>query len=94
MQQSGFDAILTYWPYQAKLLTDDNFKNQLQVKIQKEFKVTPEYIEINHDIDVDCFNNYYDTYRKIRMRDWHSFVAENKATLDHWWSKALEEKLI
>ena len=33
------------------LKTDDNFKNQLQVKIQKEFKVTPEYIEINHDID-------------------------------------------
>ena len=29
--------------------TDDNFKNQLQVKIQKEFKITPDYIEINHD---------------------------------------------
>ena len=31
--------------------TDDNFKNILQVKIQKEFKVTPDYLEINHDID-------------------------------------------
>ena len=50
--------------------------------------------EINHDIDIDCFNNYYDTYRKIRMHDWHSFVAENKSTLDHWWSKALEENLV
>ena len=29
--------------------TDDNFKNILQVKIQKEFKTTPEYIEISHD---------------------------------------------
>jgi dsRNA-specific ribonuclease len=30
------------------LLCDDNYKNILQVKLQKEFKVTPEYIEINH----------------------------------------------
>ena len=28
---------------------DDNYKNILQVKIQKEFKDTPHYIEINHD---------------------------------------------
>ena len=31
--------------------TDDNFKNILQVKIQKEFKVTPDYLEIVHDMD-------------------------------------------
>ena len=31
--------------------TDDNFKNKLQVIIQKEFKITPEYLEINHDIE-------------------------------------------
>lgn len=31
--------------------TDDNFKNILQVKIQKEFKITPDYIEIKRDID-------------------------------------------
>jgi dsRNA-specific ribonuclease len=30
---------------------DDNYKNILQVKIQKEFKTTPEYVEIQHDID-------------------------------------------
>ena len=28
---------------------DDNYKNQLQVKIQKEFKITPDYIELRHD---------------------------------------------
>jgi ribonuclease-3 len=28
---------------------DDNYKNILQVKIQKEFKDTPHYIEISHD---------------------------------------------
>ena len=32
---------------------DDNYKNILQVKIQKEFKVTPDYLEIDvHDADV------------------------------------------
>ena len=30
---------------------DDNYKNILQVKIQKEFKVTPHYIEISHDME-------------------------------------------
>jgi dsRNA-specific ribonuclease len=30
---------------------DDNYKNILQVKIQKEFKVTPHYVEIEHDAD-------------------------------------------
>jgi dsRNA-specific ribonuclease len=32
--------------------TDDNFKNILQVKIQKEFKTTPDYIEMSHDIEL------------------------------------------
>ena len=31
--------------------TDDNFKNILQVKIQKEFKTTPDYLEISHTIE-------------------------------------------
>jgi dsRNA-specific ribonuclease len=30
---------------------DDNYKNILQVKIQKEFKDTPHYLEISHDDD-------------------------------------------
>jgi dsRNA-specific ribonuclease len=32
--------------------TDDNYKNQLQVKIQKEFKTTPDYLEISRDLDM------------------------------------------
>ena len=42
--------------------TDDNYKNILQVKIQKEFKITPDYLEIEHDIE----NGYtiYFVYRK------------------------------
>ena len=36
----------------ALIQNDDNYKNILQVKIQKEFKVTPHYVEIEHDIDL------------------------------------------
>ena len=32
--------------------TDDNYKNILQVKIQKEFKITPDYIEVAHNPDI------------------------------------------
>ncbi len=31
MEQRNFDAILTYWPYQAKLLTDNNFKKVINI---------------------------------------------------------------
>jgi len=35
----------------ALIQNDDNYKNILQVKIQKEFKVTPHYLEMLHDPD-------------------------------------------
>ena len=35
----------------ALIQNDDNYKNILQVKVQKEFKVTPHYLEIEHSID-------------------------------------------
>jgi dsRNA-specific ribonuclease len=35
----------------ALIQNDDNYKNILQVKIQKEFKVTPHYLQIEHDLD-------------------------------------------
>ena len=35
----------------ALIQNDDNYKNILQVKIQKEFKVTPHYLEIEHTLD-------------------------------------------
>ena len=34
------------------ITNDDNYKNILQVKIQKEFKVTPHYLEIEHDVEL------------------------------------------
>lgn len=41
----------THIDWIALIQNDDNYKNILQVKVQKEFKVTPYYIEINHDVD-------------------------------------------
>lgn len=35
----------------ALIQTDDNYKNILQVKIQKEFKVTPHYLEMAYSVD-------------------------------------------
>jgi len=35
----------------ALIQNDDNYKNILQVKIQKEFKVTPHYLQILHDAE-------------------------------------------
>jgi dsRNA-specific ribonuclease len=36
----------------ALIQNDDNYKNILQVRIQKEFKVTPHYIEMEHDSEL------------------------------------------
>lgn len=36
----------------ALIQNDDNYKNILQVKIQKEFKVTPHYLELEHDLEL------------------------------------------
>lgn len=38
------------------ILNDDNYKNILQVKIQKEFKVTPEYMEIRQYNNENGYN--------------------------------------
>jgi hypothetical protein len=52
----------------ALIQNDDNYKNILQVKIQKEFKVTPYYLKINHDVDLGYKMGVYlclgqDTYQ-------------------------------
>ncbi len=39
--------------------TDDNFKNILQVKIQKEFKTTPDYLEIAHNSETGYHMGVY-----------------------------------
>jgi dsRNA-specific ribonuclease len=42
----------THIDWVALIQNDDNYKNILQVKIQKEFKVTPHYLEIEHDTEL------------------------------------------
>jgi len=42
----------THIDWSALIQNDDNYKNILQVKIQKEFKVTPEYLEIEYDTEL------------------------------------------
>ena len=39
----------THVDWTTLINTDDNYKNILQVKIQKEFKTTPEYVELGHN---------------------------------------------
>lgn len=42
----------THIDWVSLIQNDDNYKNILQVKIQKEFKVTPHYLEIEHDVEL------------------------------------------
>ena len=52
MAQKFVESIFeTHRDWIALITNDDNYKNILQVKIQKEFKVTPHYIEIEHDME-------------------------------------------
>lgn len=52
MAQKFIESIFeTHIDWVALIQNDDNYKNILQVKIQKEFKVTPHYLEISHDIE-------------------------------------------
>jgi len=59
---------------------DDNYKNKLQVKIQKEFKITPDYIEIDHDIDLGykmgvfiCIGQSVHTLNHTHAQPWETF---------------------
>ena len=79
------------------ITNDDNYKNILQVKIQKEFKVTPHYLEIEHDIELGykmgvylCLgqqihalkhNDSVDISYFKNFKSIHDFVAENGKVL-------------
>tara|TARA_B110000285_G_scaffold175618_1_gene197028 strand:+ start:667 stop:1674 length:1008 start_codon:yes stop_codon:yes gene_type:complete len=41
----------THIDWEELIENDSNYKNIFQVKIQKEFKTTPDYLEIEHDLD-------------------------------------------
>jgi dsRNA-specific ribonuclease len=63
----------------ALIQNDDNYKNILQVKIQKEFKVTPHYLEIDHDLD----NGYKMGVYLCVGQPIHSVSTHNATHIDH-----------
>ena len=53
MAQKFIESVFeTHVDWISLIKNDDNYKNILQVKIQKEFKVTPHYLEITHDVEM------------------------------------------
>jgi dsRNA-specific ribonuclease len=63
----------------ALIQNDDNYKNILQVKIQKEFKVTPHYLEIDHDPE----NGYKMGVYLCVGQPIHSVSILNATRIDH-----------
>lgn len=72
---------------------DDNYKNILQVKIQKEFKITPCYLEIEHDVDLGyrmgvylCLGQevYHLTHKNaLHIKDFQNFKSVHNYLLDN-----------
>ena len=62
--------------------TDDNFKNILQVKIQKEFKTTPEYLEISYDSETGYEMGVY----LCVGQSIHQVDRKNAINFDHYGS--------
>lgn len=59
---------------------DDNYKNILQVKIQKEFKVTPHYLEIENDVELGFKMGVY-----LCLNDTiHNKNVENALSMDQF----------
>lgn len=87
----------THIDWVALIQNDDNYKNILQVKIQKEFKVTPHYLEIEHDVELGykmgvylCLGQpiYHLTHADSvdisffkNYKAIHDFIAENSKAL-------------
>lgn len=81
------------------IINDDNYKNKLQVIIQKEFKITPEYVELNETINN---NNDNDLNDKIYSMGVYICFGQNihNANIKHAYDfnklksfKAIHEKL-
>ena len=58
------------------IINDDNYKNKLQVIIQKEFKITPEYVELNETTN-NNINNDNDLNDKIYIMGVYICFGQN-----------------
>jgi ribonuclease-3 len=67
------------WP--ELILNDDNYKNILQVKIQKEFKTTPHYIELPNGTTVGDDVKYKMGVFLCLGQDAHGLTQENSVSL-------------
>ena len=87
----------THIDWVSLIQNDDNYKNILQVKIQKEFKVTPHYLEIEYDVEQGykmglylCFGQpiYHLKHEDAvsitffkKFKDIHDYIIENNKVL-------------
>lgn len=75
--------------------TDDNYKNILQVKVQKEFKTTPAYLEMSHNVDAGYEMGVYlcvgVQLHEVKIKDakpfsiYGSFAGIQKQLMENGW---------
>lgn len=80
MAQIFIENILEKHVDWVKLIqTDDNYKNRLQVIIQKEFKTTPEYLELSHNLE----NGYEMGVYLCLGQELHEINIEDSIDISH-----------
>jgi dsRNA-specific ribonuclease len=80
MSQIFLEGIFeTHVDWMKLINTDDNYKNKLQVRIQKEFKTTPDYLEINKDMETGFeMGVYLCVGQQIYNLDYKTAIHYNK----------------
>jgi dsRNA-specific ribonuclease len=81
MAQKFIENILEkHVDWEKLIMNDDNYKNLLQVRIQKEFKVTPEYLIIENNTEIGYkMGVYLCLGQKI-----HSLLPENAENIENY----------
>ena len=80
----------THVDWEELIENDSNYKNIFQVKIQKEFKTTPDYLEIEHDPD----NGYKMGVYICLNQSIHSVSPDNSVSFSTFGSfKSIQEEV-
>ena len=81
-----------YIDWTELLLVNDNYKNILQVMIQKRFKITPDYVQLNDDKECYimgvfiCFNEYINNFNiksAKHINDFNSIEEVSQLVMDN-----------